>query len=55
MKKSIYAKPIINIVEYKNDDIITSSGLMASLNNANTEQEIETPINTSGMLGFKTK
>lgn len=54
MKKSFYTKPLISIVEYKNDDIITASGLMNSINTGDTEQVV-TPINTSGMLGFRTK
>jgi len=54
MKKSFYTKPLISIVEYKNDDIITASGLRNSISGDNTEQT-EVPLNTAGMLGFKAK
>ena len=51
--KFVYKKPIIDFVVYKSSDVITASSLRASATDDSEQPEIA--LNTSGMLGFKTK
>lgn len=51
MKKFSYTKPELKITAFYSDDVIAVSGLRKNLD----DDEIQTPINTTGMLGFGTK
>ena len=51
MKKFSYTKPELKITTYCSADVITASTLRTNLK----DEDIQTPINTTGMLGFGTK
>ena len=50
MKKISYTKPEVRITTFCSADVITASVLRTNLND-----DVQTPINTTGMLGFSSK